>query len=139
MFQLARVARIGLVASMLLPLGCSATTNIGADGGGPAGDGGGPLADGALPGDGGANGSLSFTPSNVDLRGIDPTTLGDFVVSGDECSLNTDQNLAACGDGADQLGFKVVTQRDGSRVGVYVARSMTIQAGTALGPASWAR
>ena len=55
---------------------------------------------------------LSFTPSNVDLSGIDLTRAGDFVVDNDECTINTDMNLASCGDGANVLQFKIATQAD---------------------------
>ena len=75
---------------------------------------------------------LGFTPSNVDLSGLELSTVGDFVVDNDECSINTDYNLASCGDGARVLGFKIATQSDGSRVAVYVARSMSILAGQNL-------
>ena len=76
--------------------------------------------------------TLSFTPSNVDLSGIDVSKVGDFVVDNGECTINTDMNLASCGDGANVLAFKLATQSDGSQVAVYVARSMTILAGQNL-------
>lgn len=75
---------------------------------------------------------LGFTPSNVDLSGIDLTQVGDFIVDNNECSINTDMNLASCGDGASVLQFKIATQSDGTKVAVYVARSMTIQPGMNL-------
>lgn len=118
MFQIARIARIGLSALLLAPLGCSPIPNAGAGPPSPV--------DSATN-----NGPLSFTPSNVDLSGIDLTKVGDFVVDGD-CSIDTDSNLASCGDGASVLGFKLATQSDGSTVAVYVARSMTIGAGKSL-------
>ena len=108
------------------------STNAAADAGPGTPDGGG-VPDSAKPGDGGpSNGPLAFTPSNVDLSGIDLTKVGDFVVDAEGCSVNTDNNLASCGDGAGVLGFKLATQSDGSKVGVYVAKSMTILAGKSL-------
>ena len=110
--------------------GCTVNNaTAGVDAGPGTPDGGG--AD-APPGDGTASGPLAFTPSNVDLSGIDLTKVGDFVVDAVGCSVNTDGNLASCGDGAGVLGFKLATQSDGSKVGVYVARSMTILAGKSL-------
>lgn len=76
--------------------------------------------------------ALPFVPSNVDLHGVDVSRVGDFVVDNDECTIDTDQNLASCGDGANVLAFAVETQSDGTEVAVYVARSMTIQAGQNL-------
>ncbi|HSQ64086.1 MAG TPA: hypothetical protein VLM85_12760 [Polyangiaceae bacterium] len=68
----------------------------------------------------------------MDLSGIDVSKVGDFVVDNDECTINTDSNLASCGDGANVLAFKVATQSDGSQVAVYVAKSMTILSGQNL-------
>ena len=109
---------------------CSSTsTNAGADGGpvvtGPD------ASDGSVSTVDGGNGPLGFALSNVDLSGIDLSKVGDFIVD-DACTVNTDINLASCGDGANVLGFKVATQSDGTKVGVYVARSMTIPAGKSL-------
>ena len=73
-------------------------------------------------------GGLGFTPANIDLTGFDLGSVGDFVVDNDECSINSDENLASCGDGANVLGFRIETQSDGTSVAVYVARSMTILA-----------
>lgn len=126
----------GLVAcgvvcvAILAATACTVTSaTVAADGG--LTDSGTPTGDAALPTDGAVTGPLGFTPSNVDLGGIDLTKVGDFVVDGD-CSIDTDSNLASCGDGASVLGFKLATQKDGSIVAVYVARSLTIGAGKSL-------
>jgi hypothetical protein len=96
-------------------------------------DGSTPGTDGSLPADDGATKSaLGFTPSNIDLSGIDLTKVGDFVVDNDACTINSENNLASCGDGAGVLGFKLATQTDGSKVAVYVARTMNILAGKNL-------
>jgi hypothetical protein len=64
----------------------------------------------AATGDAGLTmGALPFTPSNVDLSGIDLSKLGDFVVDNNECTIDTDNNLTSCGDGASVLGFKIAT------------------------------
>jgi hypothetical protein len=77
-------------------------------------------------------GRLPFTPSNVDLTGMDLSHVGDFVVDNNECTIDTDSNLASCGDGASVLAFKLATQADGTVVALYVARSMTVQSGQNL-------
>lgn len=114
---------------------CSSSTSApaGADAGPGTPDGGGGGPDSAPPGDGAVTtGPLGFTPSNVDLSGIDLTKIGDFVIDGD-CSINTDSSLASCGEGGGNiLQFKVATQSDGTKVGVYVAKSMSIPAGKSL-------
>ncbi len=120
----------GLCVSVSLA-GCSSTTtNVGADAGPGSGTDGGPgsgtdggsLTDGAS----GAN-PLGFTPSNVNLTGFDLSLVGDFVVDNNECSIDTESNLASCGDGGNVLAFQLQTQSDGTKVAVYVARSINIQ------------
>lgn len=92
-------------------------------------DGSTPGNDGSTPADDGTTKSaLGFTPSNIDLSGIDLSKVGDFVVDNDACTINSENNLASCGDGAGVLGFKLATQTDGSKVAVYVARNMNILA-----------
>ena len=108
---------------------CSVTSTNAATDAGPITPGT-DASDGSSAVDGGSS-PLGFTPSNVDLSGIDLSKVGDFVVDAD-CTINTDTNLASCGDGANVLGFKVATQSDGTKVGVYVARSMTVPAGKSL-------
>jgi hypothetical protein len=121
--------------------GCSAksTEAPAADGGAvtnPAdggSDGSTPGSDGSTPADDGATKSaLGFTPSNIDVSGIDLTKVGDFIVDNDGCTIDSETNLASCGDGAGVLGFKLATQTDGSKVAVYVARTMNIPAGKKL-------
>ena len=122
-------ALVSTGGAAVLTGGCTVTTTEAtADAGiGTADAGGGPGADTGV-----STGALGFTPSNVDLGGIDLTKVGDFVVDGEGCSIDTDSNLASCGDGAGVLGFKLATQTDGSSVAVYVARSMTILPGMNL-------
>ncbi|HSQ62046.1 MAG TPA: hypothetical protein VLM85_02485 [Polyangiaceae bacterium] len=75
---------------------------------------------------------LGFAASNVDLTGIDLSKVGDFVVDNDACTIDTNSNLASCGDGANVLAFKIAKQSDGSKVAVYVAKSMNVLAGKNL-------
>lgn len=128
-----RRSRFGLSALLLAPFACTPLASAGADGGAPPGNEAGPTpeTDGGTVDGATKKGPLAFTPSNVDLGGIDLTKVGDFVVDA-ACSINTDSNLASCGDGANVLAFKIATQSDGTKVGVYVARSMTIDAGASL-------
>ena len=123
------IHRGSLLVAILAASACSATSTsvTPADGGiaNPV-DGGQPSADGGVSGvDGSVKNPLGFTPSNVDLSGIDLSKVGDFVVDG-QCTIDTDVNLASCGDGAGVLAFKIATQSDGSKVAVYVAKSITI-------------
>ena len=131
-----RIVR-GLVGCGLLSVAtfvgsaCTVTAAPVASDGGLTGDSVAPAETSTPDAGGSVMGPLTFTPSNVDLSGIDLTKVGDFVVDGD-CSVDTDTNLASCGDGAGVLGFKIATQSDGSKVAVYVAKSVTIQAGKSL-------
>lgn len=80
-------------------------------------------------GSGGAGGtppSLAFTPSNLDLTGMDLSKVGDFKVDDPSCTLSSDDLLASCGNGGDVLAFKLAKQADGSPIAVYVARSVHI-------------
>lgn len=77
---------------------------------------------------GGATASLAFTPSNVDLTGMDLSKIGDFKVDDPSCSLSSEELLASCGNGGEVLAFKLAKQADGSPIAVYVARSIRIPA-----------
>jgi hypothetical protein len=77
-------------------------------------------------------GPLGFTPSNVDLSGIDLSSVGDLVVEAPGCTLNTEFRQAYCGV-AHGAAFKVVTQPGGPSLGVYVARNVIVRAGAVLG------
>lgn len=121
---------VGLCSLATLAVGaCTVNNNTTADAG-TALDAG--SSDGSTSSDGSSVGPLPFTPSNVDLGGIDLTKVGDFVVDNNECTIDTDHLLASCGNGGDVLGFKIATQSDGSKVAVYVAKSMTILSGQNL-------
>ena len=106
--------------------GCTInSTNTVADGGADGGattDAG--AADSAPQGDGGAS-LLGFTPSNIDLSGLDLSAVGDIDITA-KCSFNSETNEQLCGDGT-KLAFKTVTQPNNIKVGVYVARSFRVE------------
>jgi hypothetical protein len=79
-------------------------------------------------GGGGGAASLAFTPSNVDLTGMDLSKVGDFKVDDANCTLSSEDLTASCGNGGDVLAFKLAKQADGSPIAVYVARSIHIPA-----------
>lgn len=112
-----------LAAAALATTACSATpASVATPDGG--------LPDSAV--DSASGGLLGFTPSNVDLSGMDLSNVGDFVVSETNCTIASGELLASCGDGASVLAYKLATQTDGSKVGVYVARSIRIEAAAQL-------
>ena len=90
------------------------------------------VADGGPVDSGTDSGGLGFTPSNIDLSGMDLSKVGDFVVAETNCTIASGELLASCGNGADVLAYKLATQSDGSKVGVYVARSIRIEAAAQL-------
>ena len=84
-------------------------------------------AGGAAPqADGGAVLALGFTPSNIDLTGLDLSGVGDVVISKTSCTFNSEVLESDCADYAT-MKFKVFTQPDHSKIGVYVARSFRIE------------
>ena len=139
--SLTNLRGLGLVALVASTFGagvmgaaCTVNSTGATADGGPATSEGGASDSSSPPIDAaGNNGPLAFAPSNVDLSGIDLTKVGDFVVDNDACTINTESSLASCGEGGGGvLGFKIATQADGSKVAVYVAKSMTILAGKKL-------
>lgn len=97
----------------------------------PTGDAG-STNDASPTGDAGA--ALSFTPSNLDLSGIDLSNVGDYVVDQPNCEIYTTEKLATCGD-TDTLAFGVVEQPNGGgKIGVYVARSIRVEPNASLLP-----
>jgi hypothetical protein len=82
--------------------------------------------------------SLPFQPSNVDVvvSGFKSSDLQDVVIHERYCQIDADFAWWPCasdaGFAAPALQFKVITQSDGSRVGVYVVKSLRIEAGAQL-------
>lgn len=77
-----------------------------------------------------SNGSaVGFSQSNVSLEGIDLSTVGDVSVNG-SCEVSSDKDDFRCAD--KKAVFKIVTQSDQSRVGVYVAKTFRVEANAIL-------
>jgi hypothetical protein len=90
------------------------------------------LPDTGAPEGGAVAGPLGFTPSNVDLSGIDLSKVGDYVVDKANCGIDSELNITDCGGDTALSPLKLVTQSDGSKLAVYVARTITIPAGNTL-------
>jgi hypothetical protein len=86
--------------------------------------------------DGGSPGLLGFTPSNVDLSGLDLSNVGDIVLSGPNCFIQpiADAPQWPCVALADTKKFvsKTFTLSNQTKMIVYVVKSLTVQAGTQL-------
>jgi hypothetical protein len=75
--------------------------------------------------------SLGFTASNATLAGLDLSTVSDAVFTGASCTIDSTQPTVTCLDGS-QFAFRVITQPDGTRAGLYVARTIRVEANTEL-------
>jgi hypothetical protein len=62
----------------------------------------------------------------VTLDGIDLAKLGEVVISHATCTAHTERSEMPCAD-TSKFQFKMVMQPDGSRLGVYVARSIRVE------------
>ena len=103
-------------------IACSSTTESTAT---PTDDAG-ATTDAGTTGDGGTS-ALSFTPSNLDLSGIDLSKVGDFVVTSANCAILSTSKQVGCGDDS-ALAFGIVDQPNGGgKIGVYVARTISVQ------------
>jgi hypothetical protein len=71
-----------------------------------------------------ASGVLSFTPSNIDLSGIDLSKITDEDVSGN-CQIRTGEGAAT--DCFNRPGDGVVIQSDGSKIHVIVLKSLRVE------------
>ena len=110
---------------------CSSSTDSTATS--PTGDAG-TTADAGSTTDGGGIAALSFKPSNLDLSGIDLSKVGDFVVDKPNCTIYTSENLVDCGD-PNSVAFALVDQPNGGgKIGVYVARTISVQPNSGLLP-----
>lgn len=72
--------------------------------------------------------ALGFSPSNVDLSGMDLSKVGDYDITDSNCTIDSGSLQGTCGDPNGVLAFKLATQSDGTKVGVYVARTIRIEA-----------
>jgi hypothetical protein len=111
-----------LTATTILVSACSETvTNTNT----PPADGGTPNAD-AGGGDAAQPAKLTFKPSNIDLSGVDLSTVGDWTVDSSLCTLHGESKEVSCGN-SDALVFTTITQPDASKLGVYIARSIRVE------------
>ena len=119
------LACLSLTHCALLALvgGCTVTSSkTVSDAGAPAADAAAP--DAAPQGDGSTS-TLGFTPSNIDLSGLDLSAVGDIDIT-TNCTFNSEIDQQLCGDDA-KMKFKTVTQANNIKVGVYVARSFRVE------------
>jgi hypothetical protein len=70
---------------------------------------------------------LSFAPSNVSLGGMDLSTVADEDVTG-ECSFSTDTTVPASSSCFQNAAEAVVAQSDGTKVHVFVVKSLRVEA-----------
>lgn len=68
---------------------------------------------------------LSFQPSNIDLKGVDLSNIGDQDVAG-ECAVTTGTEAEQCFDDA-HIARIDLTQANGSKVEVIVVKSLRIE------------
>jgi hypothetical protein len=135
-----------MVCTLGLTYGCSSTNTVTADAGGDAGandsqapedqaadSGGGDAQVGEAGGDGpageGGTGVLGFTPSNVDLTGMDLSKVGDIIISGANCGIINPEGPTPwdCAD-ATKVASKIITLPDQSRMAIFVVKSLRIEA-----------
>jgi hypothetical protein len=82
-------------------------------------------------GSGGGSGVLGFSPSNVDLSGLDLSNVGDVSISGTNCDIYSESQLWPCVD--DKLvAKKIVTLPDQSRVSLFVVKTLRIEPSTVM-------
>ena len=120
-----RTSLTGIVVSQcafLALVGCTVNNNTVNPDAGPTGDAG--TSDSAVQGDSGPR-TLAFTASNIDLSGLDLSMVGDIDATMN-CSFNSDMKQQLCGDDA-KVVFKTMTLANGTKVGVYVARSFRVE------------
>ena len=106
---------------------CTVTsTTLTPDGGNTSADGGdaGVGPDGAM--DGPMVGAFAFVPSNLSLSGIDLSTVADVDLS-TNCELDTDTGPTAGGSCLRGAVETIMTQSDGSKVHVFIVKSLKIE------------
>jgi hypothetical protein len=111
-----------------------AGTSTGGSSGAGGGGGSGGKGTGGSPSGGGDSGAgtglTNLKPSNlVDLSWVDPTKLGDVVVSGVNCDVYSESQIWSCVDDK-LLQKKIVTLADQSRLSVLVMKSLRIELST---------
>jgi hypothetical protein len=108
----------------------SGTTTTGKDSGttmtgNPGLDGGSPVIDAGPT-------VLSFKPSNIDLSGVDLSTVGDADITTSCAFTFTGPEDGATSCDPTSFAFAYQTQSDGSSVGVFIAKSIHVEAGVSI-------
>lgn len=112
--------RLLMIASMTFA-GCSSGPNAAvADGGVDA------LTDAP------AQSPLGFTPSNIDLSGMDLSKVGDVIITGPNCGVIDPEALTInCTDNG-AVASKMITFADQSRMAVFVVKSLRVEASAVM-------
>jgi hypothetical protein len=80
---------------------------------------------------------LGFTPSNVDLSGLDLSKAGNLDLSGGFCLIESERPEGAqinCANASKDVNYvvKTMAMQDGNQIAVFVARTIRVEAGTVL-------
>jgi hypothetical protein len=116
--------RVGVVFSLALGLsgfGCGSSDSTVDSGSSP---------DGGAPADAGQEApksALSFKPSNVDLAGLDLSKVADIIISGANNFVNAETGDLAL-NAKDKFVFKSITRQDSTRIGLFVVKSLRVEA-----------
>lgn len=117
------LAGLGLASLLLLTSSCSSSSSSKS---GASADGG--------TGEGGAASALGFTPSNIDLGGLDLSAADDVILHTTDCRIDGDTPdgptwFLCAQDTNYRAVHKNVTLADGSRLSLFVMKSLQIEAG----------
>ena len=139
-FPMQRAIRVFALAASVCGVGlmggaCTVTSTPAA-----TADGGVGATDSGSVGDGSAAdaGPYAFAPSNISLAGIDLTAITDVDLSTD-CAVDTDVGPTAGGTCLTNAAETTLTQSDGSKVHVFVVKSLKVEPAAHLsinGPAA---
>ena len=105
---------LGIMAALPLEQACSSSTNATSKG------------DAGTQHEAGASGPLGFAPSNISLSGIDLSMIADVDVSS-ECDVSTDTSPTPGGSCLQNAAESIVAQSDGSKIHVFVVKSLTVE------------
>lgn len=111
-----------VLAAAALAIACSEEVDTGPTPGSDAG----PEATTPTADAGTSTGVLPFTPSNIDLSGIDLSEVGDFAADTANCVIYAGQQLVTCGE-RTAIAFGIVDQPGAGQIGVYVARNFRVE------------
>jgi hypothetical protein len=130
-----RFLTAALVLSVPVLGACTIASESSSDAGpnAPAATEGGSNTEAAAPPEGGSDAAaspLGFTPSNVDLTGMDLSKADDVIISDANCAMDT-ENLNWCVN-ANKFVAKVVTLPDQSRLAIFVVKSLRIEQSSLL-------